>query len=196
MNPRINCSVAPTTLTQITTTTHVTPQGPMSASNSSQAQGYDTRTKGGIRKVTQDNTRQPAYNGPAPPDDYDGHLAPQKSIPRKQVGTNANAPYSSGESSATSNGQNGHSCVQNASKPLPSAPLSPNGSYENEEKEALPQPSNVLDRSRRICRGVNGPRDAQDVINRAKSNTHDTSVFEKVAPGRSDRRSGLVADKH
>ena len=82
-------------------------------------------------------------------------MARQISIPRKQVGTSANAPQSPVQAQETSNRQQGHNRNQSTSKPLPAAPVF----------------SNDI------------PEDAQDVLNRAKSNTYDTTVIEKVAPG-------------
>ena len=187
MSARIYCSAAPTTVTQTVTTTHVptsATQRAIPARGSSQAQGYSNQDIARIRKVNQDDTRQHAYDGPAPQDGYDADLARQKSIPRKQVGTSANAPYSSAQFQVPSNGQLSHSRNQSAPKPLPSVPVSSTDGYELRRTEAMPQSTSVLDRSRPISRGVNGPRDVQDVIKRAKTNTYDTEVIEKVAPGK------------
>lgn len=159
-------------------------QGAIAARGSSQAQGYSNQNIARIRKVNQDDSRQHAYDVPAPQDRYDADLARPKSTPRKQVGTSANAPYSSAQSQVPSNGQLSHSRNQSAPKPLPSVPVSSTDGHEPRRTEAMPQSTSVLDRSRPISRVVNGPRDAQDVINRAQTNTYDTEVIEKVAPGK------------
>jgi len=123
-------------------------------------------------------------------DGQDGYqdLARQKSIPRKQVGTSAQAPYSSVQSSTSSSPQIGHSRQQSDSKPLPSAPISSNNGYGDRKTPATPQPISILDRSRPITKGYAAPRDGKDVVDRAKSNTYDTEVIEKIAPGKSSCR--------
>lgn len=185
----IDCSIAPTTVTQTVTTTRIptaATYGDIPARDKYHPQGYSNQGNATSRNSDQDAPRQLAYNSPAIQDGYVADLARQKSIPRKQVGTSANAPYSSAQSLETSNGQLGHSRTQSASKPLPVAPVPSTDGYDFRRSEAVPQSSSILDRSRPISREVHGPRDAQDVVNRAKTNTYDTSVTEKVAPGKSD----------
>lgn len=134
-------------------------QGFIPARGSSQAQGYSRWDNAGILPVNQEDQSQSGYDGPASKEGDDAHLARQISIPRKQVGTSANIPQSSVQTPIPSNLQQGHSRNQSTSKPLPAAPI-----FSND---------------------VHGAQDAQDVVNRAKSNTYDTTVVEKVAPGKS-----------
>lgn len=129
-------------------------------------------------------TRFHESNTSASQDGYQD-LARQKSIPRKQIGTSAHAPYSSVQYSTSSSPQIGHSRQQSDLKPLPSAPILSNDGYRDRETAATPQPSSILDRSRPITKGYMTPRDGQEVVDRAKSNTYDTEVIEKIAPGKS-----------
>ncbi|KAL2039811.1 hypothetical protein N7G274_007211 [Stereocaulon virgatum] len=176
---------SPTTVTQSVTTTRV-PTGATSGDgpfrDKYSAQGYSNQGNTASRNGNQDAPRQVAYNSLVTQDGYGADLARQKSIPRKQVGISANAPYSSAQSPEPSSEQLGHSRNQSASKPLPVAPASSTDGYDSRRSEAVPQPSGILDRSRPISRGVHGPRDAQEVINRSKNDTYDTLVTEKVAP--------------
>ena len=150
-----NHRIAPTATTQAGSVPRDAYQGSIPGRGSSQAHGYNTWDKAGIRKVNQDNQPPTGYDGPASREYDDPNLGREISIPRKQVGTSANAPHSPVQTSKLSNRQQGHTRNQSASKPLPATPGS----------------SNDI------------PEDAQDVINRAKSNTYDTTVTEKVAPG-------------
>lgn len=131
------------------------------ARGSSQAQGYSRWDNAGIRQVNREDQPQIGYDGPASKEGDDANLARQISVPRKQVGTSPNVPRSSVQPPIPSNRQQGHSRNQSASKPLPAAPMSSNDAP--------------------------GLQDAQEVVNRAKSNTYDTTVIEKVAPGKSLR---------
>ena len=116
---------------------------------------------GGIRQVNQEDQTPTEYDGLSSREGDDTNLAGQISIPRKQVGTSANVLQSSVQPSKPSNRQHGHSRNQSAAKPLPAVPVSSNA--------------------------FSGVQDAQDVVDRAKSNTYDTEVIEKVAPGNSIR---------
>ena len=111
--------------------------------------------------MNQEDQPRTGYDGRALREGDDGDLARQISIPRKQVGTSANVPQFSVQPPKPSNRQQGQSRNQSASKPLPPAPV-----FSND---------------------VSGAQDAQEVVNRAKSNTYDTRVIEKFAPGMSIR---------
>lgn len=116
-------------------------------------------------------------------------LAREKSIPRKQVGNSAPTPYSSVQSSKASNPQIGHGPRQSDSKPLPSAPTLSDTGYGAQESTATPPSPSVLDSSRPLTKGYAAPRDGHEVVDRAKSNTYDTEVIEKIAPGKSCHHS-------
>ena len=151
--------IAPRTVPQTGSVARDPHQGSIPARGSSQAQGYSRWDNARIRPVNQEDQLQIGYNGPASKEGDDANLARQISIPRKQIGTSANVPQSSVQPPIPSSRQQGHSRNQSASKPLPAAPV-----FSNDDPEAP---------------------DAQDVVDRAKSNTYDTTVVEKVAPGRS-----------
>ena len=123
------------------------------------------------------------YDSPNLQDDDDAGLARQNSIPRKQIGTSRNTPHSSVQASSPPKAQTGHSRQQSAPKPLPSTPVAPSRGYTDRQTDSAPQPSSILNRSRPIPTSQAGPRDAQDVVDRAKTNTYDTQVVETVAPG-------------
>lgn len=125
-----------------------------------------------------------AHDAPREQGEYDAALVRQKSIPRKQIGTSAQVPYPSAESSAIPSSHISHGRQKSASKSLPSTSLSSGNGYEARKMEAPPQPASILNRSRPITRDSAKPRDGQQVVNRAKSNTYDTEVIEKVAPGK------------
>ena len=118
-------------------------------------------------------------------DDNDADLARQNSIPRKQIGTSASTPYSSVSASSFSRAQTGQIRQQNAPKPLPSTPATVGRGYGGPQTDSTPQPSSILNRSRPISTIHTGLPDAQDVVDRAKTNTFDTKVVETVAPGQS-----------
>lgn len=170
------------------------------SSNPHAERGNDVLSSGNARRVGDGDYQQPAMSNPYRDDfpsdtrsnepnisvSQDGYqdLARQKSIPRKQIGISVNAPYSPVQPSTSSSPQVSHSRQQSDSKPLPSAPISINDRYGDRGTAATPQPSSILDRSRPITKGYAAPRDGQDVVNRAKSNTYDTEVIEKIAPGK------------
>ena len=158
---KINRCIAPRTAPQTGSVPRDSHQGFVPARGSSQAQGYSRWDNAGIRQVNREDQPQIGYDGPASKEGDDANLARQISIPRKQVGTSANVPQSSVQPPIPSNRQQGHSRNQSASKPLPAAPMSSNDAP--------------------------GVQDAQNVVNRAKSNTYDTTVIERVAPGKSFR---------
>ncbi len=128
------------------------------------------------------NTRSNEPNTSISRDGYQD-LARQKSISRKQVGTPTHAPYSPVQPSTSSSPQLSHNQHQSDSKPLPFVPTSSNDGYGDHGTPVLSQPSSILDRSRPITKGYAAPRDGKDVVDRAKSNTYDTEVIEKIAPG-------------
>lgn len=128
------------------------------------------------------NPRSNAYGSPNLQDEDDTGLARQNSIPRKQIGTSANAPYSSVQASSPPSAQTDYSRQQSAPKPLPSTPAAASRGYTDRQTDSAPQPSNILNRSRPISTSQAGLRDAHDVVDRAKNNTYDTQVVETVAP--------------
>ena len=129
--------------------------------------------------------RSKAYDSPNLQDEDDANLARQNSIPRKQVGTAANVPLSSAQASSSPRAQKGHSRQQSAPKPLPSIPAAADRGYTDRQTESTGQPSSILNRSRPIPTSQAVLRDAQDVVDRAQTNTYDTEVVETVAPGQS-----------
>lgn len=129
--------------------------------------------------------RSNAYDSPNLQNEDDAGLAGQDSIPRKEIGTSANTPYSSVQASSPTRAQPGHSRQQSIPKPLPSIPAAASREYADRQTDSAPQPSSILNRSRPVPPSQAGPRDAQDVVDRAKTNTYDTQVVETVAPGQS-----------
>ena len=181
------------------TNTH--PQDPSLNRNYGQTEGYGTRGNDNPGAIDQLDGQRPSanesYQGYVPststsnvhstPGDYgeyDAGLARQKSIPRKQVGTTAQAPYSSTMPFNGPTTQNSHSRQQSAPKALPATPISSNNGSGGRVTERTSESSGILDRSRPITRGMAESRNAHDVVNRAKTNTYDTEVIEKVAPGK------------
>ena len=175
-------------------------------SATSQNREYGPRNNaGGIRPVTEGNNqgmmsqnyrgdlssgpRSNAYNSANLQNEDDEGLAGQDSIPRKQIGTSANTLYSSVQASSPTRAQPGHSRQQSAPKPLPSIPAAASRGYADRQTESASQPSSILNRSRPIPPSQAGPRDAQDIVDRAKTNTYDTQVVETVAPGQSYPRN-------
>ena len=114
-------------------------------------------------------------------------LIRQSSIPRKQVGTFASTPYSSVAASSLASAQAGQSRQQTATKPLPSTPAALSSGYVDRQMDSVAKPSSILNRSRPISPSQTGLRDAQDIVDRAKTNTSDTEVVETVAPGQFHR---------
>ena len=127
--------------------------------------------------------RSNAYGSPTLQGEDDAGLARESSIPRKQIGTSANTTYSSAHSSSPPRAQTGHSRQQSASKPLPSTPATASLGYTDRQTDSASQQSSILNRSRPMSTSQASIRDAQDVVDRAKSNTSDTQVIETVAPG-------------
>ena len=127
--------------------------------------------------------RTNAYDSPNLQDEDDTSLARQNPIPRKQIGTFADTPYSSVQASSPPRAQIGHSRQQSAPKPLPSIPVAADLGYANRQTESTHQSSSILNRSRPVPTSQTGLREAQDVVERAKTNTYDTQVVERVAPG-------------
>lgn len=179
----------PTTVTQTVTTTRTLHQ----ASNANP--GY-SRNNTGIRAVDQEVPQNPKkgqpYLGDLPSNSMfyadneqswqgndDANSSERTSIPRKQVGSSVNLQSPSIQSSPPSKPQIGRNRRQSAPKPLPSTPIASSDEYSNTDSRAMPQQSGVLDRSR--------PRPKemvkQEVVDRAKNNTHDTQVIESMAPG-------------
>lgn len=183
-------------------------RGPYANRASPQTQGYGNRNPG-VRTINDSDPQQSptskAYWGDLPlssrsnayitqdrADDYDDDLARNPSIPRKQVGASApNTKFSSIQPSSPTDAYTGRTQQPSNPKALPSTPTHDNKNYASNgygagRNEATAQTPSVLDRSRPISsKGATGPRSAQDVVNRAKSNTYETEVIEKVAPGKS-----------
>lgn len=137
------------------------------------------------------NTRSKAYTNQDEEDDYDDSLARQPSIPRKKIGTSANAPYSATQTSSPTYAHTGRNQRQSNPKPLPETPMPTSNSYASNgygagRNEATSHSPSILDRSRPIpSKGATGQPSAQDDLNRAKGNTYNTEVVEIVAPGES-----------
>ena len=129
------------------------------------------------------NPRTNVYDSSKLHDDDGAGLARQNSIPRKQIGTSAGTSYSSIPASSSLKAQSGQSRQQNTPKPLPSVPVAASHGYTDHQTGSVSQPSSILNRSRPIPASQTGLRDAQDIIDRAKTNTSDTQVIETVAPG-------------
>ena len=129
-----------------------------------------------------------AYSSPIMHDGYDEGLIQQDSIPRKKIGTSANTPYSSDRAQSPTMAPGSHSRKQSATKPLPSTPAAASQGNTNRQMESPSWPSSTHDRSRPNHKSQAGLRDAQDVVDRAKTNTYDTQVIETVAPGQSHSR--------
>ena len=130
-----------------------------------------------------------AYNSSNMQAEDDAGLTRQNSIPRKQIGTSPNTPYSPVQALPPSRAQTGHSRQQSVPKPLPSTPAAASRGYTDRQTDPAPQPSNILHRSRPIPTSQTALRDAQDVVDRARTNTYDTQVVETVAPGQSHYRT-------
>lgn len=130
------------------------------------------------------NTTSDAYTTQYGEDDYEDSLARDPPIPRKQVVTSTNAGYQSAQQVSAPTAYSGR--YQGNSNALSEAPSTASDGIGSGRNEVPSQSTSVLDRSRPISsKGVTGPQSAQDVVNRAKSNTYDTEVIEKVAPGES-----------
>ena len=135
------------------------------------------------------------YDSPNLPEEDHAGLVRQNSIPRKQIGTSPNTPYSSVQASSphqvwsTPMAQTGHSRQQSAPKSLPSTPAAKSREFNDRQTDPTPQSSSILNRSRPTSSNPAGLRDAQDVVDRAKTNTCDTQVVESVAPGQSPTSS-------
>ena len=110
-------------------------------------------------------------------------LSRQKSIPRKQVGASTQ-PSQTPVASQPLDMETYHNRQQDSYKALPNVPVTSENHYTSRNRDPVPQSSSILDRSRPISKGSAIPRSGQDVVDRAKTNTYDTSVVEKVAPGK------------
>ena len=135
------------------------------------------------REGLSSNPRSNVYDSSKLHDDDDAGLARQNSIPRKQIGTSASTSHSSNPASSSLKAQSGQSRQQNTPKPLPSVPVATSHGYTDHQTHSASQPSSILNRSRPIPGSQTGLRDAQDIVDRAKTNTSDTQVIETVAPG-------------
>ena len=131
------------------------------------------------------SSRANAYDTPKLQDEDDSGLAQQSPVPRKPLGTSATTPYSSVEASLPSGTQTGYSRQQIAPKALPPTPAAASLGHTDRQTDPTSQKSSVLNRSRPISTNQAGLRDAQDVVDRATTNTYDTQVVETVAPGKS-----------
>ena len=116
-------------------------------------------------------------------DEDDAGLARHNSIPRKQIGTPASTQYSPPQPSSPPRAQTSQSRQQSAPKPLPSTPAAVSHGHTDRQMDYAPQPPSILNRSRPIPTSQAGLQDAQDVVDRAKTDTYDTDVVETVAPG-------------
>ena len=134
---------------------------------------------------TSSNPGSEAYNSLDRQNEDDASLIRQSSIPRKQVGTFASTPYPIVPASSPPSAQTGQSRQQTATKPLPSTPAALSSGYLDRQTDSVSKPSSILNRSRPIPPSQTGLQDAQDVVDRAKTNTYDTEVVETVAPGQS-----------
>ena len=129
------------------------------------------------------NSRSNVYDSSNLHDDNGAGLARQNSIPRKQIGTSANTLKSPIPASPSPKAQIDQSRQQNALKPLPSTPVAASRGYTDHQTDPASQPSSIFKRSRPISASQAGLRDAQDIVDRAKTDTSDTQVIETVAPG-------------
>lgn len=129
------------------------------------------------------NSKANAYDTPNLQNEDDAGLIRQDPIPRKRTGASANTPYPSAETPSPSGTQAGSSRQQSAPKPLPPTPAAASLGHPDREIDSTPQKSSILNRSRPFSTNQAGPKDAQDVVDRAKTNTYDTQVVETVAPG-------------
>ena len=170
-----------------------------------QRQGYGNHI-GGISAVNDNRHNEfgsgKTYPGETPLDrltastahqgdeEYDQNLTRQPSIPRKRVGASANTSTPSMQTSSSANPYAGRDQSQSVPKSLPPIPRLSNGrsgddTNGNASQTPAGQMSSVLDRARPVpSKDFLGFRNAQDVVQRAKSNTYDTEVIERVAPGK------------
>lgn len=135
--------------------------------------------RGNVASISRSNV----YESQKVQDEDDAGLARENSIPRKEIGTSASAPSSTVPASSPTRTQTGHSRQQSTPKPLPSTPAAASPGFVDRYTDPATQPSSILNRSRPIPASPAGLRDAQDVVDRAKSNTQDTQVVETVVPG-------------
>ena len=123
---------------------------------------------------------------------YDGATsANSASIHRKEVGASPTSP--SDQSSAPSHPQKGHNRGKGVDETVSSASTTLNDGYTPRRLEPAPAPapalasapasSSILDRNRPISKGQSTV-DARAVVDKAKTNTKDTSIVEKYAPGK------------
>ena len=143
------------------------------------------------RKGLSSNQRTNPYESPKQQDEGDRGLARQNSIPRKQLGMSASTIQPSVTTSPSPRTQTGQTRHQSIPKPLPSTPAAESPVHTNRLADSLSQPSSILNRSRPVPTSHMVPRDAQDVVDRAKTSSYDTTVVETVAPGQS--RSEFLA---
>ena len=151
------------------------PLGEGNAQRASMSQPY----QGGLSS----NPKSNAYESPHFQDEDDAGLARHNSIPRKQIGTSASTPYSPPPPSSPPRAQTSQSRQQSAPKPLPSTPAAVSRGHTDRQMDCAPQPPSILNRARPIPTSHAGLQDAQDVVDRAKTDTYDTDVVETVAPG-------------
>ena len=137
--------------------------------------------------ATSSNPGSEAYNSLDLQNEDNAGVIRQSSIPRKQIGTFANTSYSSVPASSPLSAQTGQSRLQTATKPLPSTPVALGSGYDDRQTDSVSKSSSMLNRSRPIPPSQKGLHDAQDVVDRAKTNSYDTEVVETVAPGQSYR---------
>ena len=112
----------------------------------------------------------------------DAGLARRSSIARKQVGTSTGTHYSSVPVSSPPRAQTDQSRQQSVTKPLPSTPVTLGN---QRQTDSSLQPSSIPSKSRSIPSSQTSLSDAQNVVDRAKTDSYDTDVVETVAPGQS-----------
>ena len=181
-------------------TPHFRAQAPRSSATSQnqehlsqQNAGCRTVNEGGFQSVLMaqayqgdimSNQKVNASLSPKVRDEDDADLARQNSIPRKRIGKSAAIAHANIQESISSGAQSGHSRQQSTPKPLPSIPAAENRGRTDRHMDSAPQPSGTVNRSRPMSTSQACLQDAQDILDRAKANTYDTTVVESVAPGK------------
>lgn len=148
-----------------------------------QGEGLQSSSSRPVRDNYPSKSRGNNHDTPVGQDDYNT-LSRQKSIPRKQVGSSGQFQSSPVHHSNPLDSETDHGRQERPSKALPSTPVHSNHGYEPRNTANSIQITSILDRSRPISKGATSPRSTQDIVDRAKTNTYDTQVIEKVAPGK------------
>jgi len=136
-----------------------------------------SKRRSGALPESQVTANRQSMDGSAP--------SPQVSISRKQVGAPAPSSYASAPATAPQTTRSkGHGRYNDGERGLPSATASAytrNDTGRSRDQDATPLSSRP---NKTIAQGATRPRDAQDVVDRAMTNTYDTRVVETVAPGK------------